>query len=201
MKLCVIGDIHGRKSLLEKVVRAYPDYQYIILGDIIHHKWFFRRSQRVSPMRVIEFIMELGDRAITIMGNNEKYVLEKFCSPLESIRKSEARFTMKVLRDLDTSKRIEVMRFLVNMPPSLEIGKYRFSHAYYKDPNEHLFGPGYYWFTPEYESIHTLDPNYEYFFGHYGKPYFRKNIRVLDCTELDAVGVWLTDTSEFKVFT
>lgn len=201
MKLCVIGDLHGRKSLLEKIVQTNPDYHYVILGDIIHHKPFFRRTQRVSPLRIIDYIMSLGDQATTLMGNNERYVLDRFCYPLSQIKKSEARFTMQVLRALDTPRRLEVMRFLINLPPHLEISKYRFSHAYYQDPNTHLYGPGYKWFFPEHDPDHILDPNYEYFFGHYGKPYFRKNIRVLDCTELDAVGVWLTDRSEFKVYT
>lgn len=200
MKLCVIGDLHGRKSVLERIVNNHPDYHYVILGDIIHHKPFFRRTQRVSPLRVIDYIMSLGNRATTLMGNNERYLLNRFCYPLSQIKKNEARYTVQVLRSLETQKRIEIIRFLINMPASVEIANYRFSHAYYNDPNEHLYGPGYKWFLPEHESNHRLDPNFEYFFGHYGKPYFRKNIRVIDCTELDAVGVWLTDISEFKVY-
>lgn len=201
MKLCIIGDIHGRKPLLERVVNAHPNYHYVILGDLIHHKRFFRRSQRMSPMRVIDYAMSLGDRASIIMGNNEKYVLERFCTPVSEVRKSEARYTLNTIRELDSVRRIEVIKFLVNLPPHLEIGHYRFGHAYYQDPNPHLYGPGYRWYVPELAHQHPLDPSYEYFFGHYGKPYFRKNIRIIDCTELDAVGVWLTDTSEFKVFT
>jgi hypothetical protein len=201
MRLCIIGDIHGRKPLLERIVNAHPGYHYVLLGDIIHHKRFFRRSVRMSPLRVIDYVMALGDRASIVMGNNEKYVLERFCTPISEVRKSEARYTLNSIRSLEPKRRIEVIKFLVNLPTSLEIENYRFGHAYYQDPNPNLYGPGYRWFTPEYAHQHPLDPEYEYFFGHYGKPYFRKNIRIIDCTELDAAGVWLSDTSEFKVFT
>lgn len=201
MKLCIIGDIHGRKILLERVVRAHPNYHYVLLGDILHHKPFFRRHTRSSPLRILDYVMGLGDQCSVVMGNNEHYVLERFCDPLERVRKSEARYTLRVLRSLEPPRRLDIVKFLVNLPPYLEIGNYRFAHAYYQDPNPGLYGPGHRWFLPEHDYLHELDPGYEYFFGHYGKPYFRKNIRVLDCTELDAVGVWLSDTSEFKVFT
>lgn len=199
-RLCIIGDIHGRKQLLERVVAANPGYTYVLLGDVIHHKSFFRRYARVSPLRVIEYIMGFGDQMITIMGNNEKYVLERFCYPIELIRKPEAKFTMKVLRQLESKQRLDIVKWMVNLPSHLEIGRYRFAHAFYDDPNVMLFGPGFRWYLPEHDSDFPLDPNYDYFFGHYGRPYFRKNIKILDCTELDAVGVYLTDTAEFKVY-
>lgn len=201
LPLCIIGDIHGRKALLEKIVRAHPDHHYVLLGDLIHHKYFFRRYPRVSPLRVIEYVMELGSRATPIMGNNEKYILERFCYPIEDIRKSEAKYTMKMLRQLDPQDRLEIMRWMINLPASLEIDNYRFAHAFYNDPNPRLYGPGVRWYLPEHCSqFEPLDQNYKYFFGHYGRPYFRDNIYILDATELDAVGVYLTDVSEFKIY-
>lgn len=198
--LCVIGDLHGRKSLLEKIVKSYPDHHYVLLGDLIHHKHFFRKYPRVSPLRIIEYAMNLESRATILMGNNEKYILERFCYPIEQIRKSEAKYTMKVLRSLDTEERLQIMRWMVNLPSSVEIEEYRFAHAYYNDPNPRLFGPGVRWYLPEYSDLYPLEPGYKYFFGHYGKPYFRDNIYILDATELDAVGVYLTDSNEFKIF-
>jgi hypothetical protein len=45
-----------------------------------------------------------------------------------------------------------------------------------------------------------IDPEYMYFFGHYGLPYRRKNVNILDATNLEATGVYYTDRDESVVY-
>lgn len=202
VKICVIGDIHGRIKILQRIINEYlpQDYHIVILGDIIHHKKYFRRTTKTNPIRVIEYIMSLGGDVTTICGNNETYILERLNYPLKDIYKREAQYTISCLRGLDTQKRLNILRWMLNMPTKLELGKYRFAHAFYDDPNPRLFGPGERWFEPEKIGKYNIDPSYKYFIGHYGKPFFHNNIYCLDCTELEAVGVYLTDKNIFKVY-
>jgi hypothetical protein len=199
-KLCVVGDLHGRLGILKRIVRDHDDYDFVFLGDILHHKHFFRRTPKVNPIRVIEYLMGLGDKAKVICGNNEMYILERLNFPLKDIRKSEARYTIQCLKEIETTKRLEILKWLINLPPQLEIGSYRFAHAMYNDPNPRLYGPGERWFEPHLVSNYPVDLNYVYFIGHYGKPYFYRNIFCIDCTELEGVGIWLTDKNLFKVY-
>lgn len=201
-KLCVIGDLHGRVRLLETVIKDNSDCFFVVLGDIIHHKPHFRRSRRSNPLKIISLLMELTskNKAAVVMGNNEKYFLNRILFPLEEITHPEVRFTIEQLQSLSNPQRLSIVNWFLNLPTHLEIDKYRFAHAYYLDPNEGLYGPGYAWFHKQYEDLHKLDKNYVYFFGHYGRPYLRENIKVIDCTELDALGVYRTDLDQFQVY-
>lgn len=200
--LCIIGDLHGRVKILESILQDNWGCVYIILGDFIHHKHFFKRSKRSNPLKIINLLMDLTQKrnAYVVMGNNEKYFLDKMLFPIEDISHSETRFTVQQIKSLSTPQRLRIASWFLNLPPHLELGKYRFAHAYYDDPNDGLFGPGYAWFYKQYTHLHPLDSAFSYFFGHYGRPYFRDNIHILDCTDLDAVGVYRTDLGEFKVY-
>lgn len=200
--LCIIGDLHGRVRILESILKDNVGCKFIILGDTVHHKPHFRRSKRSNPLKIINILMDLTKKreAQVIMGNNEKYFLDQMLFPIETVKHPEARYTIQQIKSLSNPQRLLVASWFLNLPPCLEIDNYRFAHAYYQDPNEQLFGPGYAWFHKQYEHLHPLDPDFSYFFGHYGRPYFRKNINVIDCTELDAVGVYRTDLLEFKVY-
>jgi hypothetical protein len=62
-----------------------------------------------------------------------------------------------------------------------------------------LFGPGYAWFKEDL-SKHAIDPDYTYFFGHYGLPYRRANVNVIDATNLEATGVYYSDRDESVIY-
>jgi len=200
-KLCVVGDLHGRIKTFQRIVEDHSDYDFILLGDVIHHKHYFRRNPRTNPIRMIEYIISLGDRVQTICGNNEHYILERLNYPLKDIYKREAKFTISCLRDLNSEKRMKILKWMINLPSKMEIENFRFAHAFYDDPNPRLYGPGERWF--EYEKIdkYNLDNNYIYFIGHYGRPFFYRNIRCIDCTELEGIGIWLLDKNLFQVYT
>ena len=96
---------------------------------------------------------------------------------------------------------------LSSAPLSVEIqGKYRVAHAYYPhslitDRQVCLHGPGYIWFRDlNLQTIHHIDPAYKYFFGHYGIPYYRENINIIDGTSLEACGVYYCDREEFMLY-
>lgn len=199
-KLCVVGDLHGRVKILQRIVENHPDYKFVLLGDVIHHKNYFRRSPRTNPVRIMEYIISQGDRIQTVCGNNEHYVLERLNFPLDDVHKREARYTISCLRGLESHRRMEILRWLINLPPKMEIGPYRFAHAYYDDPNPRLYGPGERWFEPRNIDKYDLDTDFVYYIGHYGKPYFYKNIRCIDCTELEGVGLWLLDKNLFQIY-
>jgi hypothetical protein len=200
--LCIIGDLHGRARILEAILKDNPNCFYVVLGDTIHHKPFFKRSRKTNPIKIISMLMDLcaHENAIVVMGNNEKFFLDHFLFPVATVKHPEVRYTLEQIKSLSNPQRLQIASWFLNMPPHYEIGEYRFSHAYYQDPNQNLYGPGYCWFLPQYSHLHKLTPEHQYFFGHYGRPYFRENIHVIDCTELDAVGVYRTDLQEFKVY-
>jgi hypothetical protein len=200
--LCIIGDLHGRVRILESIIKDNHNCKFIILGDVIHHKSHFKRSKRCNPLKIISLLMDLTQihGAQVIMGNNEKIFLDQLFLPFDRITHTEVKFTIQQIKSLSNPQRLRVINWFLNLPTDLEINNYRFAHAYYKDSNEGLYGPGYAWFYQQYSHLHPLDPNFQYFFGHYGRPYFRDNIHVLDCTELDAVGVYRSDYKEFKTY-
>lgn len=204
-----IGDLHGRTKVLEQILSkdTQNSYHYVFIGDILHHKHYFRNTKRSSPIRMLSLVNTLikQDRATLILGNNENYILEHLVLPEREIRKKEARYTLECLRQLKLSERLAYVNMLSNSPVKLELdGKYRLAHAYYPttdNRNVCLYGPGYAWFKDEdLRSKHGIDDSYLYFFGHYGLPYFRKNIFVLDGTYLEAVGVYYTDREEFMLY-
>lgn len=198
----MIGDLHGRVRILESILKDNSGCEFIILGDIIHHKQHFKRSKKSNPLKIINILMDLSkkQKAKVIMGNNEKYFLNQMLFPLENVTNPEVKFTIQQIKSLSNPQRLCVANWFLNLPTHLQINNYRFAHAYYQDPNDNLYGPGYTWFYKQYEHLHPLDTNYTYFFGHYGRPYFRDNIKIIDCTELDAVGVYRTDLDEFKTY-
>lgn len=212
VRYAFVGDLHGRVNLLRTILERDRDerYHYIFLGDILHHKDWFRRHKRCSPIKLLQVIDALmrESRATLILGNNENYVLNSLVLPGEQIKKRELKYTLECLREISLQERIKYISMLSNAPIHLEIGgKYRLAHAYYPNPGQDvtrdmtLFGPGYAWFRdPNLETRHHIDPNYTYFFGHYGLPYRHKNVNIIDATNLEATGVYYTDRDEFMVY-
>lgn len=207
-----VGDLHGRVNLLDLILSRDPDlkYHYVLMGDILHHKPFFRNNKRVSPLRMLRSVSDLigQGRATLILGNNENYILRGLVLPEKEVRKREAKYTLKCLKEIGLDERLKYINMLSNAPLSLELeGKFRLAHAYYPHDGLNvprdtcLHGPGYVWFRDDEVGVrHNLDPSYTYFFGHYGLPYWRENIRIVDATSLEAVGVYYTDRDEFMVY-
>lgn len=207
----IIGDLHGRVRLLQDILDRDREnlYHYVFVGDTIHHKAFFQRNKRVSPIRMLEVVYKLKEegRATLVLGNHEDYVLQNLVMPDKSVKGSEVRYTLKSLKELPLTERLKFINMLSSSPLSVELnGKYRVAHAYYPHtPSTErqvcLHGPGYIWFRDsDLESLHQIDPSYTYFFGHYGIPYYRKNINIIDGTSLEACGVYYCDREEFMLY-
>jgi hypothetical protein len=196
---------------LDKILDRSPGYTYVFMGDIIHHKPFFRRSKKTSPLRMLSKVMNMvqNGEAMFVLGNNENYILKNFILPEKDIPQKEVKHTLRCLKDLPFEQRLEYLHWLTTSPLTLEFesyGKlYRCAHAYY-DPNYTpetrntvLTGPGYLWFKTDELTDH-ISTDALYFFGHYGYPYFRKNLRIIDATNFEGVGVYYTDREEFLIY-
>jgi hypothetical protein len=206
-----IGDLHGRVHVLERILARDPDlrYYYVFMGDILHHKPFFKYSKRSSPVQILRKVEGMVERkqATLLLGNNENYILRSLVLPVEEVRKKEVKYTLKSLKEIDLQERLKYISLLSNAPLSLELGgKYRLAHAYYPHATRDvtresvLHGLGYPWFRDKDLSRHGINKEYKYFFGHYGSPYWRENITIVDATSLEAVGVYYTDRDEFMTF-
>ena len=206
-----VGDLHGRYGLLRTILERDKElrYHYVFLGDTIHYKPFFRHNKRCSPVKIFRTLHELmlKDRATLILGNNENYVLNSLILPVEKVKKKELKYTLDCLRELPLDERLRYISLLSNAPLSLELEeKYRLAHAYYPHDGQgvtrdtNLFGPGYAWFRDTDFSKHHIDPDYMYFFGHYGLPYRHKNLNIIDATSLEATGVYYTDRDETMIY-
>lgn len=210
-KYCLIGDLHGRIDTLDKIIDKSPDYTYVFMGDVIHHKPFFKRSKRTSPLRMMSKVRRLvkENKALFILGNNENYILKNLLLPEEDIIQKEVKYTLTCLRELSLDERLDYLHWLTTSPLTLELEsygkKYRCAHAYYnphytsEERNSVLNGIGYPWFKMDPLENH-IKQDAEYFFGHYGYPYFRKNLRIIDATNFEGVGVYYTDREEFLIY-
>ncbi len=156
----------------------------------------------------VKELVEAG-KATFILGNNENYVLENLVLPRSQIKRKEVRYTLEALRELPLEKRLDLLHWLSTSPLCISFESYgrtyRCSHAYY-DPlytpetrTRVLHGLGYPWFRNDPLEDH-VDSDIEYIFGHYGYPYFRKNIKILDATNFEGVGVYYTDREEFMIY-
>lgn len=148
-------------------------------------------------------------QASFIIGNNENYVLKNLVLPKENIKQKEVKYTLECLREMPLNDRLSLLHWLSTSPLTLEFKSYektyRCAHAYYnpnytdKNRNEVLAGIGYPWFKNDPLENHILS-DAEYFFGHYGYPYFRKNLKIIDATNFEGVGVYYTDREEFLIY-
>lgn len=211
MKYCIIGDLHGRINTLERIIEKSEGYHFIFLGDTIHHKSFFHRTKRTSPMKMLFKIKKLVDanRATLIIGNNENYIIKNLALPKNQIRHKEVKYTLECIKKLAMSDQLKLLHWLLTSPLTLQFETgdktYRCAHAYYNPEytdqtrDNVLTGLGYPWFRNDQLEKH-LDQNVEYFFGHYGYPYFRKNLHIIDATNFEGVGVYYTDREEFLIY-
>lgn len=210
-KYCIIGDLHGRIETLDRILQKSEGYHYVFLGDTIHHKSFFRRSKRTSPVKMLLKIKNLVDRekATLIIGNNENYILKNLALPKPQIKQREVKYTLELVKSLPLKTQLELLHWLLVTPLTLEFETegqvYRCAHAYYlpeytdSTRNNVLTGIGYPWFRNDPLDDH-IRKDAKYFFGHYGYPYFRENLRVLDATNFEGVGVYYTDRDEFLIY-
>ena len=209
-KYCIIGDLHGRIETLEKIVEKYSDYHYVVIGDSIHHKPFFKRTRKTSPVRMLQYIRSknLAGKMTLLLGNNENYILENLVTPEEQIIKKETRYTLKCLKELDFNSRIDIISWLSRCPLTATIqtnsGCYRLGHALFSEEitssnrNSILSGPGFPWWKENLEE-YCPDSSSIYIMGHYGYPYIRKNLRIIDATNFEGIGMYYIDREEFLI--
>lgn len=204
--LCIIGDLHGRTKTLLKIIKDSEskgvDYHYVLVGDLIHHKSYFKRTKPSSPIKLMKMVREM-DKVTLIKGNNEQYVVDSINLPPKSIRQASTRYTVECLRRLSMKECDSIVAWLDSLPYSLEVGKHRIAHAYYPGNGAShqtiLSGPGYPWFKRDLLSDH-LDSNFTYILGHYGYPFIKENLKIIDATLFEGVGVYYTDRDEFMVY-
>lgn len=204
--LCIIGDLHGRTKTLLKILKdsqaRHDNYQYVIIGDLVHHKAYFKRTKPTSTIKLIKTVMEM-DRVTMIRGNNEQYVVDSINLPLKLIKQVSTRRTVEELRRLPMKECDQIVSWLGTRPYSVQLGSYRIAHAYYPHGQTSiqtvLSGPGYPWFKKDDLSTH-LDSDYVYILGHYGYPFIKENLKIIDATLFEGVGVYYTDRDEFMVY-
>lgn len=211
-KYCIIGDLHGRIDTLNRILDLSQGYNYVFLGDVIHHKPHFKRTKRTSPIRMLKQIKSLTDDnvATMLLGNNENYILKNLILPKSKIKQKEVKFTLQCLKNIKVAERIELLNWLSTLPLTLEFGSYgkiyRCAHGYYNPDytvetrNEVLSGIGYPWFRQDDLEKHLSCEKAQYFLGHYGYPYFRRNLKIIDATNFEGVGVYYTDRDEFMIY-
>lgn len=70
MKTIVISDVHARWNLLKKVLKKYPDYFYIFLGDLVDNVEY--NSEIHSTTKVLAKVMDLekSGKAVCIQSNH-----------------------------------------------------------------------------------------------------------------------------------
>lgn len=209
-KYCVIGDLHGRIDTLEKIVNRSPEYHYILIGDVIHHKFFFKKTKKTSPVRMLQYVINknLQGKITLLLGNNENYILENLVTPEEKIIKKETRYTLRSLKDLNFNDRLDIISWLARCPLTATVQtedkNYRLGHALYSEEitksnrNSILSGPGFPWWKDKLED-YCVHKNDIYIFGHYGYPYIRKNLRIIDATNFEGVGMYYIDREEFLI--
>lgn len=78
--VAVIGDIHGRADLLEKLMgklaKEQPNTKLVFVGDYV--------DRGPNSRQVLELLQELGDLAICLTGNHEVMLQEFLDDPVES---------------------------------------------------------------------------------------------------------------------
>jgi len=207
---CIVGDLHGRIDTLEKIVSKSPDLHHVLIGDSIHHKPFFKRTKKTSPVRTLEYVKRRceEDKMTLLLGNNENYILENLVTLEDKILKKETRYTLTCLRELDFDSRLGLISWLARCPLTATIKSnkktYRLGHGlYYDKVTKHnrdriLSGPGYPWWK---DTLEEFCPNKKeiYIHGHYGYPYMRKNLRIIDATNFEGVGLYYVDRDEFLI--
>lgn len=72
----IIPDLHGRLDVLEQVLAAYPDHQYVILGDLID-----RGPDSAGVVKRVRELVDAG-RARLCAGNHEVMMLRAFESAI-----------------------------------------------------------------------------------------------------------------------
>lgn len=211
--ICFIGDLHGRLEVLSKIIKDAKrrgSYHFVLIGDILHHKRYFRRSKNLHPVYVLKEVKALQEagKITVVMGNNESYILSSISKPLKEIKSDSVKQTVSSINKLKPDDRQSILNWIEGLPKHLEIsssGKtYRAAHAYYPNSkfntDSHILsGPDYAWFKKDNLSDH-LDPDYQYILGHYGYPYIRGNLRIIDATLFEGVGVYYTDRDEFMLY-
>lgn len=211
--ICFIADLHGRLDVLQKIIkdsRRRGEYHFVLMGDILHHKRYFKRAKPTPPLQVLQFVRSLQQqgKATVIMGNNEGYIVESINQPLKDIKSDSVRHTVVAMNRLKGEERRSLISWIRNLPKYLELSSagttYRIAHAYYPNSkfsrdSDILTGPSYAWFKKDDLADH-LDPAYQYVLGHYGYPYLRDNLRIIDATLFEGVGVFYSDRNEFMLY-
>ena len=143
-----------------------------------------------------------------LLGNNENYILENLVTPEKDIIKKETRYTLRCLKELDFNSRIDIISWLARCPLTATIQTenktYRLGHALFFDEitssnrTSILSGPGFPWWKDRLEEYCPRSKD-TYILGHYGYPYIRKNLRIIDATNFEGIGLYYTDREEFLI--
>lgn len=149
----------------------------------------------------------LGEMTL-LLGNNENYILENLVTPEEKIIKKETRYTLRCLKELDFNSRIDIISWLARCPLTAtiqtELKNYYLGHALFSEKitnsnrNSILAGPGFPWWKDRLEEYCPCEKDI-YIYGHYGYPYIRKNLRIIDATNFEGVGLYYLDREEFLI--
>jgi predicted phosphodiesterase len=76
MKICVIGDIHGRK-IWKKIVEKYPTDKIVFIGDYMDsHGGTTGQEQLDNFNEIIEFKKSNKDRVTLLFGNHDFHYLD-----------------------------------------------------------------------------------------------------------------------------
>jgi hypothetical protein len=204
LPLCFIGDLHGRLDTLHRIISAHPDHFYVFVGDMIHRKGFFsqRTSSSFSVLREVRAICDAGN-GVAILGNNEYSILANLIKPIENVRKKELRSSLLELQRMSFEKRMSWLRWLQDLPYYTKINEYSVSHAY-PSPTQlemAVYGPrGGCWFKPPSSANEHLIDGCVHIFGHYGRPYISDQVKCIDATDFEQVGVYISDYNQFLTF-
>lgn len=211
-KYCIVGDIHGRVKTLEKIIEKSPGYHFILIGDCIHHKPFFKKYKKVPSIKVLNFIKQkVSNGQVTLLlGNHENYILKNLVTPSKDILKTEVKNTLRSLRELEFNKRLDMISWLSRCPLTATITtesgkKINLAHGLFKkqvtknNRNTILHGPGFPWWKDKLEE-YCPNSDEQYVLGHYGYPYMRKNLLILDATNFEGVGTYYVDREEFMIY-
>lgn len=212
-KLIFIGDVHGQIDKVEKFISSQDDDSvFVFLGDLIHIKPYFNVEQYYSTVEVLNYFRDLEKRRKCkfVLGNQEIYILDCLLSERKrGINKEEVQNSINAIRELPIMEQIDLLHWIRMIPFSLQVQTerklYKVAHAYYiEDPKDKRekdlcsFGKLTDWMKKRYLPF-KVNKNEVIILGHYGKPFIRPELKIIDATLLNGIGIFYAKNSLFEV--
>ena len=212
-RLIFIGDVHGQIDKIDEFISSQDENSiFVFLGDLIHVKPHFKVDQYYSTVEVINYFRELEKRRECkfVLGNQEIYVLDCLLSERKrGINKDEVQNSINAIRALPIMEQIDLLHWIRMIPFSLSIQTerklYKVAHAYYLENPETkqekdlcTFGKISDWMKKKYLPF-KLERNEVVILGHYGKPFIRPELKIIDSTFLQGIGVFHAKNNLFEV--